>query len=96
MRPLGTWGTSVNDRRINRLAPPAVIVGLVVLAALLAAIGAVYVAETAKHLPAFFPGHSATQTRHHTKHALLAFVLAVVCLLGAWIGSGRKRQRWDA
>lgn len=86
----------MNDRRIARLAPPAVIIGLVVLAALLVAVGAVYAAEPARHLPAFFPGHAAHVTRHHGKHALLAFVLAIVCLIGAWIGSGRKRQRWDA
>lgn len=86
----------MNDRRVARLAPPAVIIGLLVLAALLAAVGAVYAAEPARHLPAFFPGHSATVTRHHTKHAVLAFLLTVLCLVGAWIGSGRKRQRWDA
>jgi hypothetical protein len=83
-------------RNYARLAPRAVIIGLLVLAAVLVIVGAVYAAEPAKSLPAFFPGHAAGSTRHHAKHAMLAFVLAVLALIGAWIGSGKKRRRWDS
>ncbi len=62
----------------SRKAPVAVTAALIVLGALFAAAGAVYLAKTAAQLPAFFPGHQAGSAHHHTKHALAAFALAVV------------------
>lgn len=84
------------SQRADRMAPRAVIVGLIALAIVFLVIGAIYLAEPARHLPGFFPGHSATATKHHTKHGVLAIVLAALALIGAWLGSGRKRHRWDS
>ena len=82
---------------MNRNAPLAVTAGLVILAALFIAIGAVYFAEPAHSLPSVFPGHvSATATdagHHHTKHGIASFAVAVVCLAGAWMTTGRKTDR---
>ena len=50
---------------------------LIVLGVVLAVVGVLYLIDTASHLPSFFPGHEAGSTHHHTKHALLAFVLAM-------------------
>jgi hypothetical protein len=76
-----------------RNAPVAVTAALIVLGVLFAAAGAVYLAKTAAQLPAFFPGHQAGYAHHHTKHALVAFALAVVCWIGAWLTTGRRARR---
>ena len=73
--------------RGSRLALTA---GLIVLGVLFAVVGAVYLAKSAGQLPAFFPGHLAGSSHHHTKHALAAFVVAVVCWVGAWLSTGRR------
>jgi hypothetical protein len=70
----------------------AVTAGLIVLGLLFAAVGVVYLAKTAAHLPSFFPGHQAGYAHHHTKHALAAFALAIVSWAGAWFSSGRRSR----
>ncbi|MGO9875203.1 MAG: hypothetical protein ACLPVY_15525 [Acidimicrobiia bacterium] len=60
---------------------------LVVLALALIAVGVVYVTTTAGDLPTFFLGHAARSTKHHYKHALVAFTLAIVALVGAWFST---------
>jgi hypothetical protein len=65
---------------------------LVVLAAVLVVVGVVYMTSTAGHLPAFFPGHAAHSTHHHTKHGLAAFGLAVLLLIGAWLTTGPEHS----
>jgi hypothetical protein len=65
---------------------------LIVLGVLFAAAGAVYLAKTAGQLPSFFPGHQAGSAHHHTKHALAAFALAIVCWAGAWFTTGRRNR----
>jgi amino acid permease len=77
------------------MAPRWAIAMLLVAGVVLVAVGIIYFSEPARHLPAFFPGHAASSTRHHTKHGLLAVVIALLAFAGAWIGSGRKRRRWD-
>jgi hypothetical protein len=62
----------------------ALTVLLVVVALALVAVGVVYVTRTAADLPTFFLGHAAKSTKHHYKHGLVAFTLAIVALLGAW------------
>jgi hypothetical protein len=69
---------------------------LIALGAALFVVSVVYFSEPARHLPSFFPGHAAGSTRHHAKHGVLAVLLGVVALVGAWVGSGRKRRRWDS
>jgi hypothetical protein len=65
-----------------RIRPLTIV--LVVVAAGLIAIGIVYLTTTAGHLPSLFPGHAAHSSHYHVKHALAAFSLAVVALIGAW------------
>ena len=64
---------------------------LAVLAVVLAVVAVLYLSETAGKLPAFFPGHAAGSSHHHTKHGIIAAILAVLALVGAWISSGRRR-----
>jgi hypothetical protein len=65
---------------------------LIVLGVLFAAAGALYLARTATQLPSFFPGHQAGSAHHHTKHALIAFLLAAVSWVGAWLTTGRRAR----
>ena len=76
----------------SRNAPVAVTAGLIVLGLLFAAVGVVYLAKTATQLPSFFPGHQAGSAHHHTKHALVAFALAIVSWAGAWFSAGRRAR----
>jgi hypothetical protein len=76
----------------SRNAPVAVTAGLIVLGLLFAAVGVVYLAKTAAQLPSFFPGHQAGYAHHHTKHALVAFALAILSWAGAWFASGRRSR----
>jgi hypothetical protein len=74
---------------------PAWVTALLVLGALaLAVVGVVYLAEPAHSLPGFFPGHTSATAKdaghHHTKHALAAIVVAVLCLAGAWMTTGKR------
>jgi hypothetical protein len=55
-----------------------------VLAAIFVVVGIVYVTKSASGLPSFFPGHEAGVARHHTKHGIASFGLAVLALAGAW------------
>jgi H+/Cl- antiporter ClcA len=74
----------------TRNASPVITVILIALGVVLAIVGVIYLIDTAGHLPSFFPGHQAGSTHHHTKHALLAFVLAILALIGAWMSAGKK------
>lgn len=74
-----------------RNAPIWVTALLVLVGIVLAVIAAVYFADTAAKLPSFFPGHQAGSSHHHTKHAVLAGILAVLALAAAWLSSGRKK-----
>jgi hypothetical protein len=76
----------------SRNAPVAVTAGLIVLGLLFAVVGVVYLAKTATQLPSFFPGHQAGSAHHHTKHALVAFALAIVSWAGAWFSTGRRAR----
>jgi NADH:ubiquinone oxidoreductase subunit 6 (subunit J) len=76
----------------SRNAPVAVTVGLIVLGLLFAVVGVVYLAKTAAQLPSFFPGHQAGSAHHHSKHALVAFALAIVSWAGAWFSTGRRAR----
>jgi hypothetical protein len=74
----------------TRNAPVAVTALLVLLGALFVVIGVIYFADTANALPAFFPGHQAGSAHHHSKHGIAAFVIAVLCWVGAWFSTGRR------
>jgi hypothetical protein len=62
---------------------PAVALGIV-----LVVVGIIYLAEPAKSLPSFFPGHTAGSNHHHVKHALAAFIVAIGAFVFAWFQTG--------
>ena len=76
----------------RRNAPVAVTIALVVVGIVCVVVGVVYFAETAAHLPSFFPGHQAGDTKHHTKHGIAAIVVGLIAFAGAWMSAGRKRS----
>jgi hypothetical protein len=65
---------------------------LVVVAALLVAIGVAYFTTSAADLPALMPGHQANSTHHHVKHGIAMIGLAVVALIAAWFTTAPKRE----
>jgi hypothetical protein len=68
------------------LIVPAVIVGVVLLV-----VAVIYIAEPAKSLPSFFPGHEAGSTHHHVKHGIAALVVALGAFALAWFQTGPTR-----
>jgi hypothetical protein len=75
-----------------RNAPVALTAGLIALGVIFAALGALYLAKTAGQLPAFLPGHQAGSGHRHTKHALVAFALALLSWVGAWFTTGKRTR----
>lgn len=61
---------------------------------LLLVVAAIYIAEPAHSLPAFFPGHvglgDAEYSHHHVKHGIAALAVALVAFAYAWFNSGAK------
>jgi amino acid permease len=57
---------------------------LVLLAIGFIVLGVIYLTTAADKLPSLMPGHQAHITRHHTKHGIAMFGLAVLVLVGAW------------
>lgn len=74
----------------TRRTPLAVTVLLAVIGLALIAVSIIYFTTTSGQLPAFIPGRLAHNTHHHIKRAVLALVLGVVVLIGAWLSTGRK------
>ncbi|MDX6610156.1 MAG: hypothetical protein QOF85_2081 [Solirubrobacterales bacterium] len=70
----------------RKLIPWAILAGVVLIV-----IAVVYFAESASSLPAFFPGHEAGSSHHHTKHGLLALILGLGCFVFAWFQSGPSK-----
>ncbi len=46
-----------------------------------------YFVTPASALPSFFPGFDATSAAHHTKHAIVALVIALALFALAWFQS---------
>ena len=69
------------------LVPLAVILGIALIV-----VGIVYLAEPARSLPSFFPGHDAGSTHHHTKHGIAAILVGLACFAFAWFNSGPKKS----
>lgn len=63
----------------------------IVLAVILVVVGAIYLVDTEKALPSFFPGHNAASTGHHVKHGIAALLLGAACLVFAWFQTGPTR-----
>ena len=64
---------------------------LIAAAIVFVVLAAVYFLTPANQLPSVFPGHSATLTKHHTKHGLAALGVAIVALIGAWFTTAPAR-----
>jgi hypothetical protein len=75
-----------------RNAPVAITAALIILGIVFAAAGVLYLTETAAHLPSLLPGHQAGSAHHHVKHALAAFVLALLAWTGAWLTAGKRTR----
>jgi hypothetical protein len=82
----------VTHSTASRNAPLTVTAALIVLGLAFAALGVVYLTETAANLPSFLPGHQAGLAHHHTKHALVAFALGLLSWAGAWFTTGTRSR----
>ena len=60
----------------------AVILGIVAVIFIVVAV--IYLAEPAKSLPSFIPGHIAGSTGHHPLKATGSFVVGVIFAVAAW------------
>jgi preprotein translocase subunit SecY len=66
----------------------AVILGIIALIFIVVAV--IYVAEPAKSLPSFVPGHIAGSTGHHPLRAVGSLVIGIVFAVGAWFALAYK------
>ncbi len=66
----------------------AVILGIIAL--LFIVVGIIYLAEPAKSLPSFIPGHIAGSTGHHPLNATGSLVVGIVFAIGAWFALAYK------
>ena len=66
----------------------AVILGIIALIFIVIAI--IYVAEPAKSLPSFVPGHIAGSTGHHPLRIVGSLVIGIVFAVGAWFALAYK------
>ncbi len=66
----------------------AVILGILALVFIVVAV--IYLAEPAKSLPSFIPGHIAGSTGHHPLKATGCLVVGIVLAVGAWFALAFK------
>ena len=66
----------------------AVILGVIALIFIVVAV--IYLAEPAKSLPSFIPGHIAGSTGHHPLKATGCLVVGIVFAVGAWFALAFK------
>ena len=74
--------TSGSSQRSSGKTILAVILGIVAVIFIIVAV--IYLAEPAKSLPSFIPGHIANSTGHHPIRATGSFVVGVIFAVGAW------------
>ena len=58
--------------------------GCGIIAVVFVVVAVIYLAEPAKSLPSFIPGHIANSSGHHPLKATGSFVVGVVFAVGAW------------
>ena len=80
--------TSGSAERSSGRTILAVILGIIALIFIVVAI--IYVAEPAKSLPSFVPGHIANSTGHHPLRAVGSLVIGIVFAVGAWFALAYK------
>ena len=76
----------------TRSLPSYAAIALAIIGVLCIAVAIVYFAEPAKSLPSFYPGHQAGSNHHHTAHGIVALIVGLVGLVGAWIGAGKLKS----
>jgi len=74
--------TTVSSQRSTGRTVLAVLFGVIALIFIVTAI--IYLAEPAKSLPSFIPGHIAGSTGHHPLKATGCFVVGIIFAVGAW------------
>ena len=80
--------TSGSAERSSGKTILAVILGIIALVFIVVAV--IYLAEPAKSLPSFIPGHIANSTGHHPLKATGSFVVGIVFAVGAWFALAYK------
>ena len=66
----------------------AVILGIIALLFIVVAV--IYLAEPAKSLPSFIPGHIAGSSGHHPLKATGSLVVGIIFAIGAWFALAYK------
>ena len=66
----------------------AVVLGIIALLFIVVAI--IYLAEPAKSLPSFIPGHISGSTGHHPLKATGSLVVGIIFAIGAWFALAYK------
>jgi hypothetical protein len=69
---------------------------LAIIALIFIVVGFIYIAEPAKSLPSFIPGHVAGSTGHHPIRATGALVVGIVFAVGAWFALAYKPKPQSA
>ena len=80
--------TSGSAQRSSGRTILAVILGIIALLFIVVAI--IYIAEPAKSLPSFIPGHIAGSTGHHPLKTVGSLVVGIVFAVGAWFALAYK------
>ena len=80
--------TTGSSQRSTGRTVLAVLFGIIALIFIVTAI--IYLAEPAKSLPSFIPGHIAGSTGHHPLKATGSIVVGVVFAVGAWFALAYK------
>ena len=80
--------TSGSAERSSGRTILAVILGIIALIFIVVAI--IYVAEPAKSLPSFVPGHIDSSSGHHPLRAGGSLVIGIVFAVGAWFALAYK------
>jgi drug/metabolite transporter (DMT)-like permease len=74
--------TSRSSERSSGRTILAVILGVIAVVFIVVAV--IYLAEPAKSLPSFIPGHIANSSGHHPLKATGSLVVGIVFAVGAW------------
>jgi preprotein translocase subunit SecY len=74
--------TSGSRERSSGRTLLAVLFGIIAVIGIVVAI--IYLAEPAKSLPSFIPGHIAGSSGHHPLKATGSFVVGIIFAVGAW------------
>jgi drug/metabolite transporter (DMT)-like permease len=80
--------TSGTGERSSGRTVLAVILGIVALIFIVVAV--IYLAEPAKSLPSFIPGHIKNSSGHHPLKATGSLVVGIVFAVGAWFALAYK------